>query len=145
MSDDGKYDGKEDGKDDKHSHKRGGSDDGYEGKAEPKVFSWMPAGCVALADGDYDAIILGTGLVECIISGLLSVNGKRVLHLDRNNYYGADTAALASDILAPDAYILRAGDISVYRRSAPICQHPAPPIYCRRRAMYLRPTPHIGA
>jgi len=58
-----------------------------------------------------DAIILGTGLTECIISGLLSVNGKRVLHLDRyliilsrdqvvivgyrNNYYGADTASLS--------------------------------------------------
>lgn len=61
---------------------------------EPKNFSWMPAGSVALADGEYDAIILGTGLTECIISGLLSVQGKRVLHLDRNNYYGAETASL---------------------------------------------------
>jgi Rab GDP dissociation inhibitor len=42
-----------------------------------------------------DAIILGTGLTECIISGLLSVSGKRVLHLDRNNYYGAETASLS--------------------------------------------------
>jgi Rab GDP dissociation inhibitor len=64
-------------------------------KVEPKVFSWMPTGCVALADGEYDAIILGTGLIECIISGLLSVQGKRVLHLDRNNYYGAETASLS--------------------------------------------------
>uniref|UniRef100_A0A7S1B9R1 Rab GDP dissociation inhibitor n=1 Tax=Corethron hystrix TaxID=216773 RepID=A0A7S1B9R1_9STRA len=47
-----------------------------------------------LADGEYDAIILGTGLKECIISGLLSVNGKRVLHMDRNGYYGADCASL---------------------------------------------------
>lgn len=38
---------------------------------------------------------MGTGLTECIISGLLSVNGKRVLHLDRNNYYGSDTASLS--------------------------------------------------
>ena len=29
-----------------------------------------------LADGKYDIIILGTGLKECILSGLLSVNGK---------------------------------------------------------------------
>lgn len=62
---------------------------------EKKEFSWMPAGCSPLADGEYDAIILGTGLTECIISGLLSVQGKRVLHLDRNNYYGADTASLS--------------------------------------------------
>lgn len=55
----------------------------------------MPSGCSALADGEYDAIVLGTGLTECIISGLLSVQGKRVLHLDRNNYYGADTASLS--------------------------------------------------
>jgi Rab GDP dissociation inhibitor len=57
-------------------------------------FAWMPEGCESLADGEYDAIILGTGLTECIISGLLSVEGKRVLHLDRNNYYGAEAASL---------------------------------------------------
>jgi len=42
----------------------------------------------------YDVIVLGTGLTECIISGLLSVEGKKVLHLDRNNYYGGDCASL---------------------------------------------------
>jgi hypothetical protein len=68
------------------------SDDAPQSKKE---FSWMPAGCSPLADGEYDAIILGTGLTECIISGLLSTQGKRVLHLDRNNYYGADTASLS--------------------------------------------------
>ena len=47
-----------------------------------------------LADGEYDAIVLGTGLKECVISGLLSVNGKKVLHVDRNGYYGADCASL---------------------------------------------------
>ena len=61
----------------------------------PKHFDWLPAGCVALADGEYDAIIMGTGLTECIISGLLSSQGKRVLHVDRNNYYGAETASLS--------------------------------------------------
>lgn len=72
-----------------------GKDEYYEGKEEKREFSWMPSGCSALADGEYDAIILGTGLTECIISGLLSVQGKRVLHVDRNNYYGADTASLS--------------------------------------------------
>jgi len=47
-----------------------------------------------LADGKYDAIIMGTGLKECILSGLLSTKGKRVLHLDRNGYYGGDCASL---------------------------------------------------
>ena len=71
------------------------SDDGNEGKVEEtKHFDWLPEGTVALADGEYDAIILGTGLTECILSSLLSVQGKRVLNLDRNNYYGAETASL---------------------------------------------------
>lgn len=45
-------------------------------------------------DEEYDAIICGTGLKECIISGLLAQKGKKVLHLDRNSYYGADCASL---------------------------------------------------
>lgn len=48
-------------------------------------------------DEAYDVVILGTGLTECILSGLLSVNGKRVLHLDRNDYYGGDCASLPLD------------------------------------------------
>lgn len=47
-----------------------------------------------LADGKYDVVILGTGLKECILSGLLSVRGKKVLHLDRNAYYGGECASL---------------------------------------------------
>lgn len=47
-----------------------------------------------LADGEYDAIIMGTGLKECVISGLLSVQGMRVLVMDRNGYYGSDGASL---------------------------------------------------
>eukprot|EP01083_Nonionella_stella_P223241 795826_1 len=45
-------------------------------------------------DEEYDVIILGTGLKECILSGLLSVAKKKVLHLDRNDYYGAESASL---------------------------------------------------
>ncbi|EUC63982.1 RAB GDP-dissociation inhibitor [Rhizoctonia solani AG-3 Rhs1AP] len=45
-------------------------------------------------DEEYDVIVLGTGLTECILSGLLSVEGKKVLHMDRNDYYGADSASL---------------------------------------------------
>lgn len=42
-------------------------------------------------DEEYDAIVLGTGLKECILSGMLSVSGKKVLHIDRNNHYGGHT------------------------------------------------------
>jgi len=45
-------------------------------------------------DEHYDVIVLGTGLTECILSGLLSVEGKKVLHMDRNDYYGGDSASL---------------------------------------------------
>jgi Rab GDP dissociation inhibitor len=45
-------------------------------------------------DEEYDAIILGTGLKECILSGVLSVEGKKVLHMDRNSYYGGESASL---------------------------------------------------
>ncbi|KAJ3110089.1 Rab GDP dissociation inhibitor alpha, partial [Physocladia obscura] len=45
-------------------------------------------------DDTYDVIVLGTGLTECILSGLLSVEGKKVLHMDRNDYYGGASASL---------------------------------------------------
>lgn len=45
-------------------------------------------------DEEYDVVVCGTGLKECILSGLLSVAGKKVLHLDRNNYYGGECASL---------------------------------------------------
>ena len=42
----------------------------------------------ALADGVYDAIILGTGLKECIIAGLLATEGKKVRILRNLSYLG---------------------------------------------------------
>jgi len=45
-------------------------------------------------DAEYDCIVLGTGLTECILSGMLSVSGKKVLHMDRNKYYGGESASL---------------------------------------------------
>lgn len=67
---------------------------GEEGEPKQPTFDWLPEGMEVLADGEYDAIVMGTGLKECVISGLLSVQGKKVLHIDRNNYYGADCASL---------------------------------------------------
>jgi len=43
---------------------------------------------------EYDVIVLGTGLTECILSGIMSKSGKKVLHMDRNNYYGAESASM---------------------------------------------------
>ena len=46
-------------------------------------------------DEEYDAIILGTGLKECLVAGLLSaVDSMKVLHVDRNDYYGGESASL---------------------------------------------------
>ena len=45
-------------------------------------------------DEEYDAIILGTGLKECLLAGVLSKEGYKILHLDRNAYYGAESASL---------------------------------------------------
>eukprot|EP00923_Selenidium_pygospionis_P031875 GHVN01056346.1.p1 GENE.GHVN01056346.1~~GHVN01056346.1.p1 ORF type:complete len:293 (+),score=26.77 GHVN01056346.1:101-880(+) len=45
-------------------------------------------------DEEYDVVVCGTGLKECILSGLLSCDGKKVLHVDRNTYYGGESASL---------------------------------------------------
>lgn len=71
-------------------------------------------------DEEYDVVILGTGLKECILSGVLSVEGKKVLHMDRNNYYGGDSASLTLNQLyekfkkgAPPASLGAARDYNV--------------------------------
>lgn len=46
-------------------------------------------------DEKYDVVVLGTGLTECILSGLMSIEGKKVLHMDRNKYYGGASASLS--------------------------------------------------
>jgi Rab GDP dissociation inhibitor len=43
---------------------------------------------------DYDIILVGTSLKECFLSGLLAaVDKKKILHLDRNDYYGGESAS----------------------------------------------------
>ncbi|XP_054639935.1 rab GDP dissociation inhibitor beta isoform X3 [Dunckerocampus dactyliophorus] len=44
---------------------------------------------------EYDVIVLGTGLKECVLSGLMSLNGKKVLHIDKNGYYGGQSASVS--------------------------------------------------
>jgi len=50
-------------------------------------------------DEEFDVVVLGTGLTECVVSGLLSISGKKVLHLDRNDYYGGESSSLNLDQL----------------------------------------------
>lgn len=47
----------------------------------------------------WDYVILGTGLAETIVSGLLALDGKKVLNLDRNEYYGGEGASLSLEQL----------------------------------------------
>ncbi|XP_040889513.1 rab GDP dissociation inhibitor beta [Toxotes jaculatrix] len=44
---------------------------------------------------EYDIIVLGTGLKECILSGLMSLSGKKVLHIDKNPYHGGESASIS--------------------------------------------------
>ncbi|XP_061642161.1 rab GDP dissociation inhibitor beta [Phyllopteryx taeniolatus] len=44
---------------------------------------------------EYDVIVLGTGLKECVLSGLMSLNGKKVLHIDKNAYCGGESASIS--------------------------------------------------
>lgn len=43
---------------------------------------------------EYDVVVLGTGLTECVLSGVMSVKGKKVLHIDRNDHYGGASASV---------------------------------------------------
>jgi len=43
---------------------------------------------------EYDVIIMGTGVSESILSGLMSLEGRKVLHIDKNPYYGDSGASL---------------------------------------------------
>lgn len=68
-------------------------------------------------DEEYDCIVLGTGLKECILSGMLSVSGKKVLHIDRNKYYGAESASITplEDLFTK--FNLPSDDLREYGRS----------------------------
>ncbi|KGO70338.1 GDP dissociation inhibitor [Penicillium italicum] len=48
---------------------------------------------------EYDVVVLGTGLTECVLSGVLSVKGNKVLHIDRNDHYGGEAASVNIEAL----------------------------------------------
>lgn len=51
---------------------------GAETQVDVPPVEWQGKSYKALADGKYDVIICGTGLKECIMSGLLSKKGMKV-------------------------------------------------------------------
>lgn len=48
---------------------------------------------------EYDMVVMGTGLTECVLSGVFSVKGKKVLHVDRNDHYGGEAASVNIETL----------------------------------------------
>ncbi|KAL3472316.1 GDP dissociation inhibitor [Aspergillus californicus] len=49
----------------------------------------------SLAETQWDVIISGTGLSQSLLALALSRSGKKVLHVDKNSYYGGPEAALS--------------------------------------------------
>lgn len=46
-----------------------------------------------LPESDYELVVVGTGLVECMVAGAAARVSKRVVHLDPNDFYGEDWAS----------------------------------------------------
>ena len=47
--------------------------------------------------GQFDAVVLGTGLVQSILAGALALHGKKVIHIDKNDFYGEYTSSHTLD------------------------------------------------
>jgi hypothetical protein len=46
-----------------------------------------------LPEDQYEVVVVGTGLVECIVAGAAARVSKKVVHLDPNDFYGEDWAS----------------------------------------------------
>ncbi|GAA55898.1 Rab GDP dissociation inhibitor alpha, partial [Clonorchis sinensis] len=53
---------------------------------------------------------------ECILSGLMSVEGRKVLHMDRNKYYGGASTSLSPLSELFDKFKIKTKDIEKYGR-----------------------------
>ena len=51
-------------------------------------------------DEEYDVVVLGTGLKECILSGLLSVDGLKVLFFSLSQFFISFLLLCQSPIIA---------------------------------------------
>ena len=50
-------------------------------------------------DNTYDILIEGTGLAQSILAAAISRISKKVIHIDKNTFYGGSWAALSIDQL----------------------------------------------
>jgi len=50
-------------------------------------------------DNKYDLLIEGTGLTQSILAAAVSRLGKKVIHIDKNTFYGSYWSALSIDQL----------------------------------------------
>lgn len=50
-------------------------------------------------DNNYDILIEGTGLAQSILAAAISRLSKKVIHIDKNTFYGSSFAALSIDQL----------------------------------------------
>jgi Rab proteins geranylgeranyltransferase component A len=83
----------------------------------------MTSASLGLEDIVYDAIIVGTGLPESILSAALSLSGASVLHVDSNAYYGLHHASLRLQDI--DSLVLASGLSSHARDAAGIIENGA--------------------
>ncbi|KAF1962724.1 rab geranylgeranyl transferase escort protein-like protein [Byssothecium circinans] len=74
---------------------------------------------------DWDVLIVGTGLQHSLLALALSRSGKKILHIDENNYYGGAEAALSLQEAESWVHKVNAGS-----SSAPFSQ-----------ATFVKPTP----
>eukprot|EP00181_Compsopogon_caeruleus_P003740 CAMPEP_0184689532 /NCGR_PEP_ID=MMETSP0312-20130426/30708_1 /TAXON_ID=31354 /ORGANISM="Compsopogon coeruleus, Strain SAG 36.94" /LENGTH=195 /DNA_ID=CAMNT_0027146893 /DNA_START=1074 /DNA_END=1658 /DNA_ORIENTATION=+ len=74
------------------------------------------------SDGErtFDVTVVGTGLPESILAAALACAGKRVLHLDRNDFYGDGSATLPAsrfrDLLIPTSPEYETSRLSTLRQ-----------------------------
>ncbi|KAF8404707.1 hypothetical protein HHK36_009595 [Tetracentron sinense] len=81
-------------------------------------------------DEDYDTIVLGTGLKECIISGLLSVDGLKVEFDENGKAFGVtsegETAKCKKVVCDPSYLADKVRKVEKVARAICIIRHPIP-------------------
>ncbi|RDB15492.1 Rab proteins geranylgeranyltransferase component A [Hypsizygus marmoreus] len=94
-------------------------------------------------DGNFDVLIVGTGLTESITAAALAKAGFKVAHIDENSYYGADEASLSLDEFVQWADSQASGSNSKFTS---VTHSPEVPSQSRQYSICLRPSviPSIG-
>ncbi|OQE41869.1 hypothetical protein PENCOP_c004G03832 [Penicillium coprophilum] len=78
-----------------------------------------------LSDTTWDVIIDGTGASQSLLALALSRSGKKVLHIDRNQYYGGSDAAFSLDEAQEWAERVNKGEHRSTFKDASIFKHDA--------------------